>query len=164
MNLLGAVHTIRAVLPNMIRGKANVSIVNVSSVVAHLYPGGLSDYAASKAGLSALHHCLEAEARHYGYEKRIQFFLVEVGQMDTPLFSWIKPPNSFLAPILTPRYVAEKVQDAISSRRGRVIRLPRYASWVCVYDVLPVWVQQHVRALMGIDDALVRQDLKRTDT
>lgn len=158
VNLLGAVNTIHAILPKLILGNTHLSIVNVSSVVAHLYPGGLSDYAASKAGLSALHHCLEAEARHYGQGKRIQFFLVEVGQMDTPLFSWIKPPNSLLAPVLTPQYVAEKIHKAVASGQGKPIRLPQYASWVGLYDVLPRWIQRNVRLLMGIDDALIRQN------
>ena len=145
---------IRAVLPKMIARKANASIVIVSSVVAHLYPGGLSDYTSSKAGLSALHHCLEAEACFYDYAKRIRFFLLEIGQMDTPLFSWIKPPNELLAPMLPPRFVAERVVSAIESGRGRVIRLPGYASWVCVYDVLPVILQRYFRYLMSVDDAL----------
>ncbi|KOC10735.1 putative short chain dehydrogenase, partial [Aspergillus flavus AF70] len=141
-NLLGPVNLTRAVLPLLMQSTKRGSIVNISSVVAHLYPAGLSDYVSSKAALSALHHCLEAEARWFGYDKQVDFFLVEVGQMDTPLFSWIKPPNSLLAPVLEPRYVAEKVFAAVSSGGGRIIRLPKYAAWVCGYDMLPVPVQR----------------------
>lgn len=144
----------RAVLPMLMQSPKRSSIVNISSVVAHLYPAGLSHYASSKAGLSALHHCLEAEARWLGYTKQIEFFLVEVGQMDTPLFSWIKPPNSLLAPVLEPVYVAEKIVSAVSSGGGGVIRLPMYASWVCGYDMLPVRVQRFARYIMGVDEAL----------
>ncbi|UDD61259.1 hypothetical protein AFCA_008639 [Aspergillus flavus] len=153
-NLMGPVHTIRTILPQMIASKRNASIVNVSSVVAHVYPGGLSDYTASKAALSALHHCLDAEARYYGYEERIKFFLVEVGQMETPLFKWVKTPYELLTPVLSPKYVAEKVITAVESGCGRLIRLPRYASWACVYDALPTVMQQYARQLGGLDRAM----------
>ncbi|BAE63023.1 unnamed protein product [Aspergillus oryzae RIB40] len=153
-NLMGPVHTIRTILPQMIASKRNASIVNVSSVVAHVYPGGLSDYTASKAALSALHHCLDAEARYYGYDERIKFFLVEVGQMETPLFKWVKTPYELLTPVLSPKYVAEKVITAVESGCGRLIRLPRYASWACVYDALPTVMQQYARQLGGLDRAM----------
>lgn len=154
INLLGPVNLVRAILPRLIQKRKPASIVNISSVVAHLYPAGLSDYTCSKAGLSALHHCLEAEARCLGYSQRINFFLVEIGQMQTPLFDWIKPPNPSLAPILEPSYVAQKIFSALDSGGPRVIRLPKYASWVCGFDILPVRVQRHFRFLMGIDEAL----------
>ncbi|OJK01972.1 hypothetical protein ASPACDRAFT_114462 [Aspergillus aculeatus ATCC 16872] len=96
------------------------------------------------AGLSALHHTLEAEGRRLGYSPRIQFFLVEVGQMQTPLFSWIKSPNYVLAPVLEPGYVAPKVITREFFKKVGVIRLPKYASWVCGYDVLTLRVQRFV--------------------
>ncbi|PYH81199.1 hypothetical protein BO82DRAFT_402774 [Aspergillus uvarum CBS 121591] len=119
---------IRATLSQLIHGGKPARIVNISSVVAHLYPVGLSDYACSKTGLNAPHHNLEAETRRLGYDMRTRFFLVEVGQMQTPLFSWIKPPNSVLAPVLEPAYVAQKIYDAVNIGSDGVIQLPKYAS------------------------------------
>jgi NAD(P)-dependent dehydrogenase (short-subunit alcohol dehydrogenase family) len=163
-NLLGPVHTIHSILPRMILNKRGASIVNFSSVVAHLYPGGLSDYTASKAGLSALHHCLEAEARYYGYDARIKFFLVGVGQMETPLFNWMKTPNAVLAPVLRPKYVSERVIATVESGYGRVIRLPGHASWVCLYDALPALLQWWARHLMGFDDIMAVHQMKNGQT
>lgn len=154
INLLGPVNTTRAILARAVSTQRSVTIVTVSSVVAHLYPAGLSDYVVSKAGLSALHHCLEAEARSDTTDDQVKFVLVEVGQMDTPLFSWINPPNSSLAPVLCPRYVAEQMVRRLGQDRGSsILRLPKYASWVCGYDMLPQRCQRWARHLMGVDSA-----------
>ncbi|RAL03366.1 NAD(P)-binding protein [Aspergillus ibericus CBS 121593] len=161
-NFLGSVNLIRAILPKLINDGKRGSIVNISSVVAHLYPAGLSDYTCSKAGLSALHHCLEAEARLLGYTRRIKFHLVEVGQMQTPLFNWVKPPNPLLAPVLQPSYVAQKIFNAVYSGEPSIIRLPRYVSWVCAYDGLPLRAQRLVRYLMGVDEVLGEHESKKT--
>jgi NAD(P)-dependent dehydrogenase (short-subunit alcohol dehydrogenase family) len=148
------VNTIRAILTRAIPTHRNVTIVTISSVVAHLYPAGLSDYVVSKAGLSALHHCLEAEARLDAKDDQVRFVLVEVGQMDTPLFSWIKPPNSLLAPVLYPQCVAEQIVRRLGQNSGSsILRLPMYASWVCGYDMLPQHCQRWARHLMGVDVA-----------
>jgi NAD(P)-dependent dehydrogenase (short-subunit alcohol dehydrogenase family) len=138
----------------MILRKRGASIVNVSPVLAPLYPGGLSDFSASKAGLSALHHCLEAEYRYYVYDARIKFFLVELAQMETPLFNWIDTPSTAIAPVLRPSYAAEKTVDSVESDHGRVTRLPGYASCMCIYDLLPAIVQRWTRYLLGFGHAL----------
>ncbi|CAI7578848.1 unnamed protein product [Penicillium crustosum] len=154
INLLGSVNTTRAILNRAVSNQRSVTIVTVSSVVAHLYPAGLSDYVVSKAGLSALHHCLEAEARLEAVDDQVRFVLVEVGQMDTPLFSWINPPNPSLAPVLCPRYVAEQIVRRLGQDKGSsILRLPMYASWVCGYDMLPPQCQRWARHLMGVDMA-----------
>ncbi|PLN86836.1 hypothetical protein BDW42DRAFT_198325 [Aspergillus taichungensis] len=153
-NLLGPVHTIHALLPSFIHKETTTAIINVSSVMAHLYPGGMSDYVASKAGLSALHHCLAAEARWAGYDKHVGFFLVEIGQMDTPLFDWVKLPR-VLAPVLRADRVARAILGAVESGSGGgVLRLPGYANWVALYVVMPGLVQRGVRCLVGFDQAL----------
>ena len=130
------------------------TIVNVSSVLGHLSAAGLSDYSASKAGLSALHRTLEAELRVSGEDAKVKMLLVETGQMSTPLFDWIKTPNKFFAPVLEPVKVAQDIVSAIDDGRGGTIKLPTFAALASWYAVLPVGLQRIARYLSGVDNAV----------
>lgn len=127
------------------------TIVTVSSVLGQLSPAGLSDYSASKAGLSALHRTIEAEFRG---NDRVKTLLVETGQMATPLFDWVRTPSQFFAPVLEPVEVAREIVAAVDSGRGGVLRLPAFAKIVNWYAVLPAGVQRVARYLSGIDRAV----------
>lgn len=132
------------------------TIVNVSSVLGQLCPAGLADYSTSKAGLSALHRTLEAELRVSGDGEKVKMILVEPGQVATPLFSSVKTPNKFIAPVLEPVQVAREIVSAIDEGRGGVIRLPAYATMVNWYAVLPAGLQRIARFLSGVDHAVVQ--------
>ncbi|CAG8898287.1 unnamed protein product [Penicillium egyptiacum] len=161
-NLLAAFHLYQVFLPGIIAAESGGTLVTVSSVLGQLSAAGLSDYAASKAGLSALHRTIEAEIRG---NPLIKTLLVEVGQMSTPLFDWVRAPNNFFAPVLEPVEVAREMVAAIDSGRGGVIRLPIYAKLVNWYAVLPATVQRLARYLSGIDAAVTqsRQGSGKTD-
>jgi NAD(P)-dependent dehydrogenase (short-subunit alcohol dehydrogenase family) len=161
-NLLAAFHLYQVFLPGIIAADNGGTLVTVSSVLGQLSAAGLSDYAASKAGLSALHRTIEAETRG---NPLIKTLLVEIGQMSTPLFDWVRAPNHFFAPVLEPVEVAREMVAAIDSGRGGVIRLPIYAKLVNWYAVLPATVQRVARYLSGIDAAVTqsRQASGKTD-
>lgn len=151
-NLMAAFHLYQVFLPGIIEKADNGgTIVTVSSVLGQLSPAGLSDYSASKAGLSALHRTIEAELRG---DERIKVLLVETGQMATPLFDWIRTPSHFFAPVLEPVEVAREIVAAVDSGRGGVLRLPAFAKLVNWYAVLPGAVQLVARYLSGIDKAV----------
>lgn len=151
-NLLAAFHLYQVFLPGIVAEAENGgTIVTVSSVLGQLSPAGLSDYSASKAGLSALHRTLEAEFRG---NDRIKTLLVETGQMATPLFDWVRTPSHFFAPVLEPVEVAREIVAAVDSGRGGVLRLPVFAKFVNWYAVLPAAVQCLARYLSGIDHAV----------
>ncbi|OJJ36638.1 hypothetical protein ASPWEDRAFT_50087 [Aspergillus wentii DTO 134E9] len=152
-NLLSVFHTSQVFLPGILSAENGGTIVNVSSVLGHLSAAGLSDYSASKAGLSSLHRTLEAELRASGDDERVKMLLVEIGQMATPLFNWIKTPSNFFAPVLEPVHVAQQIVSAIDNGRGGVIRLPAFAALINWYAVLPVGLQKIARSLSGIDRA-----------
>lgn len=161
-NLLAAFHLYQIFLPGIIAAETGGTLVTVSSVLGQLTAAGLSDYAASKAGLSALHRTIEAETRRYPLIKTL---LVEIGQMSTPLFDWVHAPNNFFAPVLEPVEVARETVAAIDSGRGGVIKLPVYATLVNWYAVLPAAVQRFARYLSGIDTAVTesRQASQKMD-
>lgn len=151
-NLLAAFHLYQVFLPKIISDMENGgTIVTISSVLGQATPAGLSDYSASKAGLSALHRTLEAELRG---NERIKMLLVEIGQMSTPLFDWIKTPSHFAAPNLEPVEVAREIVASVDGGCGGVLRLPLYAKLINWYSVLPSTIQLLARYLAGVDVAV----------
>lgn len=155
-NLLAVFHTCQVFLPGMLSATNGGTVVNVSSVLGQLSAAGLSDYSASKAGLSALHRTLEAELRVSRNDAKVKMLLVETGQMSTPLFDWIKTPNKFFAPVLEPVQVAQEIVSAIDNGRGGTIKLPAFAALASWYAVLPTSLQQVARYLSGVDDAVAK--------
>lgn len=82
VNLVGAMHVIRATLPDMISLRWG-RVVNVSSPVADFGNPGQSAYAASKAGLVAMTKSL---AQEYG-RRGITFNAISPGLMDSAIVS-----------------------------------------------------------------------------
>lgn len=151
-NLLSSFYTLKAFLPAMLRGENGGTIVTVSSVIGQVGAAQLSDYAASKAGLIALHKSLTAELK--ASHPDIRTILVTPGQLSTPLFYGVQTPNSFLAPVVEPVEVAKEIIKAIDNGMAEHIGMPLYARYMDWYNVLPVGVQHVVRRLSGIDTSM----------
>ncbi|KAK4667225.1 hypothetical protein QC763_307320 [Podospora pseudopauciseta] len=148
-NLLSHFYTIKTFLPGMTRSETGGTIVTISSVIGTLGAAQLTDYAAAKAGVTALHKSLSAELKESHPE--IRTMLVTPGQLSTPLFAGVKTPNAFFAPVVEPVDVAKEVIKAIDNGQNASIGMPLYARWVDWYNVLPVGVQKVVRGLAGVD-------------
>ncbi|KAL4727398.1 hypothetical protein ACLX1H_006310 [Fusarium chlamydosporum] len=138
-NLLGPFYCLKTFLPAIIRGGNGGTIVNISSVIGTVGAAQLTDYAAAKAGLTALHRSLTAELRESHPE--IRTVLVTPGQVSTPLFYGVQTPNSFLAPVVEPVDVTKEIVAAIDSGRGATVAMPLYARWIDWINVMPVGVQ-----------------------
>ncbi|KAI1083718.1 NAD(P)-binding protein [Whalleya microplaca] len=147
-NLLAHFYTIKTFLPGMIRNDVGGTIVTMSSVIGHLGASQLTDYAAAKAGVTALHKSLAAELQAY---PEIKTILVTPGQLSTPLFGGVRSPNAFVAPLVEPIDVAKEVIKAIDLGLSDHIAMPLYARWVDWYNVLPVGLQKLARKLSGVD-------------
>ncbi|KAM0199927.1 hypothetical protein ACHAPQ_005120 [Fusarium lateritium] len=148
-NLLGPFYCLKTFLPAIIRGGRGGTIVNISSVIGTVGAAQLTDYAAAKAGLTALHRSLTAELRESHPE--IRTVLVTPGQVSTPLFYGVQTPNSFIAPVVEPVDVTKEIVAAIDSGRGATVAMPLYARWADWLNVLPVGVQTLARRLAGVD-------------
>jgi short-subunit dehydrogenase len=155
-NLMAPFHVLQVFLPGMMEADVGGVVVNVSSILGQLTAAGLSDYSASKAGLSALHRSLEAEIRASGHDDKIKTLLVETGQLSTPLFDGIQTPNQFFAPVGEPIQVAYDIVSAIDNGNNGVIRMPAYAKLVNWYAVLPASIQRLARYVSGIDSAVAK--------
>ncbi|KAM3520707.1 hypothetical protein NHJ13051_006696 [Beauveria bassiana] len=148
-NLLGPFYCLKAFLPAIIRSGNGGTIVNISSVIGHLGAAQLSDYAAAKAGLSAMHRSVAAELRESHPE--IKTVLITPGQLSTPLFYGVQTPSSFIAPVVEPVEVAKEIVAAIDQGKGVTTGMPLYARWVDWYAVLPAGVQVLARKISGVD-------------
>jgi NAD(P)-dependent dehydrogenase (short-subunit alcohol dehydrogenase family) len=151
-NMLGPFYCLKAFLPAIIRGGRGGTIVNISSVIGHLGAAQLSDYAAAKAGISALHRSLTAELRETNPE--IRTVLITPGQISTPLFYGVQTPNSFFAPVVEPVEVAKEIVAAIDNGKGATLGMPLYARWIDWYSVLPVSLQVIARKIAGVDGGM----------
>lgn len=148
-NILAPFYCIKTFLPAIIRRGQGGTIVNISSVIGHLGAARLTDYAASKAGITALHKSLTAELRETNPEVRT--VLVTPGQLTTPLFYGVQTPNSFVAPVVEPVDVCKEIVAAIDGGKGASVGMPLYARWVDWYNVLPASMQVIARKIAGVD-------------
>ncbi|OAA67193.1 short chain dehydrogenase reductase [Niveomyces insectorum RCEF 264] len=151
-NLVAHFYTLKAFLPGIIRGGRGGTIVTISSVIGEVGAARLTDYAAAKAGVIALHRSLTAELK--ASHPSIRTVLATLGQLSTPLYYGVQTPNAFLAPIVEPVDVAKAVIQAIDNGDAECIGLPFYARWIAWYNVLPVGLQQLARWLSGVDTAM----------
>lgn len=151
-NLFSSFYTLKTFLPAMIRGQNGGTIVTVSSVIGKVGAAQLTDYAAAKAGLIALHKSLTAELRQSHPD--IRTVLVTPGQLSTPLFYGVQTPNSFFAPVVEPVEVAKEIIGAIDNGLAESISMPLYARLMDWYNVLPLGIQRLARRLAGVDTAM----------
>ncbi|KAI9746017.1 MAG: hypothetical protein M1818_000698 [Claussenomyces sp. TS43310] len=151
VNLLAHFYTLKAFLPGMLR-EGHGTIVTVASVIGKVGAANLTDYAAAKAGVIAMHRSLTAELRPY---PEIKAVLVAPGQLSTPLFAGIKTPSNFFAPVIEPVDVAKEVIAMIDGGSSGELAMPFYTRWVDWMNVLPVGLQRIVRGASGIDKAMV---------
>ncbi|KAM0251319.1 hypothetical protein ACHAQJ_008213 [Trichoderma viride] len=151
-NLLGPFYCLKTFLPAIIRGGRGGTIVNISSVIGHLGAAQLTDYAAAKAGLTALHKSLTAELRESHPD--IRTVLITPGQLSTPLFYGVQTPNSFFAPVVEPVDVTKEIVAAIDGGKAVTAAMPFYSRWVDWYNVLPVGVQLIARKIAGVDKGM----------
>ncbi|EPE07399.1 epidermal retinal dehydrogenase 2 [Ophiostoma piceae UAMH 11346] len=151
-NLLSAFYTLRTFIPGIARSGYGGTIVTISSVLGELGGVQLSDYAASKAGLTALHRSITAELKTSHPD--IRTVLVTLGQLSTPLFYGVQTPSSFFAPVVEPVDVAKEIISAIDNGKAGEIGMPFYARWIAWYHVLPVSVQKLARYASGMDRAM----------
>jgi len=147
-------NTLRAFLPGIIASPDGGTVVTISSILAHMTPANLTDYAASKAAVSALHTSLTMEIRQQGLTDKVKTILVETGQVDTELFRGVETPSNFFGPILDTREVAKEIVKLVDNGDGGLVRMPAYARFMDWYMVLPVGLQMVARWATGIDMAL----------
>lgn len=125
VNLMGAFHTVRAALPEVIRARGHVAIT--ASLASFAHAPGLSAYAASKAGVEAFADSLRTEVAHQGvtvatlHPTWIDTEMVREGDRESAAFARLRqamrPPLSKTYPLDA---IVEPIADAFESRAPRV--------------------------------------------
>lgn len=107
INLLGAMHTTRAFLPDMIQNRSG-HIVNIASASGYLGNPRMSVYASSKWGMIGWSESLRLELEQ---NTGIKVTTVEPSYIKTGLFAGVTPP--FLTPLLEPMDIAKRIIRAV---------------------------------------------------
>lgn len=139
-NLLGAMHTIEALLPRLIaRGAGHVAVV---SSVAGLRGLPYSPaYSASKAGVRAYGEGLRALLHPRG----VAVSVIVPGFFDTPMTDRFKGPKPGLMSL--PRMVAA-VRRGLDRRQARIVVPRLLATELVLADLIPAWAGD--RILRGV--------------
>lgn len=146
VNLLGTVHTIRAVLPTMAERRRG-HIVNVGSVAGRMGSPLEAAYSASKFAVAGLSEALAVEVAPF----RVGVSLVSPGPVDTAFFETRGHPYERRFPRkVAPEKVAAAVISAVERGRAEVM-VPAWmrAAWVARVLSPPLYRWGVARAFAG---------------
>ncbi|KAH7216901.1 uncharacterized protein BKA55DRAFT_546335 [Fusarium redolens] len=122
--------------PDMVR-RNHGHIINISSMSAFLPPAKVADYAATKAGLIALHEALQLELKE---SERVRLSLVVLGFTRTPLFKGETNQSNFLFPLLHVESVSEEIAKTLWSGYGKTIFMPGIMRYIAILKGGPEWL------------------------
>lgn len=128
-NLLAPFLLAKEFVPAMAR-RNHGHIVTVSSMSAIMPPGPLGDYAATKAGLVAMHEALQLELVNPHKATKVRQTLLILSFTRTPLFKGETRQSNFLFPLLDVETVSEAMADTLYSGYGKTIYLPGIMRYV----------------------------------
>ena len=130
-NLTAPFLLVKEFLPDMVRNNHG-HIVSVCSSSALVPPPGIVDYAASKAGIQALHEGLHSELRYRYDAPRVRLTNGLFNFIRTPLLSGNPAQPQFMIPLLHVETVSEAIVDALYSGYGGVIYLPGFVKYLAI--------------------------------
>lgn len=122
----------REFLPEMVR-RDHGHIVNMGSMSSLMPPSRMADYAATKAGLAALHEALQLELKNVHAAPRVRLTLGVFSFIRTPLFTGETNQSKFLFPLLEAESVAEAIAKALYSGYGRTIYMPGIMPFLAIF-------------------------------
>ncbi|KAL2138870.1 hypothetical protein VTI28DRAFT_6090 [Corynascus sepedonium] len=137
-NLVAPFLLIKEFLPDMVR-TGHGHVVSLCSTSALMPPPDIVDYAASKAGVQALHEGLGMELRYRYSAPRVRTTLAVFNFIRTPLVAGNPSQPQFLMPILHVDTAAEAIVDALYSGYGSTIYLPGIMRYVAMLRAAPAW-------------------------
>ncbi|KAF9161360.1 hypothetical protein DFQ26_004631 [Actinomortierella ambigua] len=154
VNFFSHVWILKEFLPDMLKNDHG-HIITISSVMGLMSAPQVADYCASKAAAKAFHESLEAELKYIHNSKGIRTTLVCPGRTATGMFAGVMERFPFWTPVVTPLEVAQAIIHSMEMRMGRnQIRLPFYANFVPLVDIMPAWVKDMATVVSGADRAM----------
>ncbi|KAK3313618.1 hypothetical protein B0H66DRAFT_643140 [Apodospora peruviana] len=138
-NLQAPFLMVKEFLPEMVRTDHG-HIVHTCSMSAIVPPPGIVDYAATKAGVQALHEGLQMELRYRYNALRVRLTNVIPNFIRTPLLQGEPAQPRFLAPLLHVETVSEAIVDSVYSGYGKVVYLPGIMRYITMLRASPEWM------------------------
>ncbi|KDN65192.1 putative short chain dehydrogenase [Colletotrichum sublineola] len=139
-NLIAPFLLVKEFLPHMVKSNHG-HIVHVGSMSAMMPPARIADYAATKAGLIALHEALQLELKYVNRAPKVRLTLGIFGFIKTPLFRSERTGQSaFLFPLLESDAVARCFVDTLYSGFGKTIYMPGIMRYVAMLRGGPEWL------------------------
>lgn len=132
VNLIGAVNSVAAVLPQMIERKSG-HLVAISSLAAYRGLPKSASYCASKAGMTALFESLRVDLRNSG----VLVTTIHPGFIKTPLTTGRKAKMPFLLEL---PQAATKIIRIIERRRSIAAFPFPLSSFVRLGQIFPAWL------------------------
>ncbi|KAI0068718.1 retinal short-chain dehydrogenase/reductase [Artomyces pyxidatus] len=157
VNTLAHFWILKAFLPEMIKQKAG-HIITMASVAGLVGMAQMTDYNASKAAIISLHESLRYELDKRYKVPQIRTTLVVPGHVQTPLFSTVTLPTSwlyrFFVPSVQPVTVTKAVIAALDEQHSRTLYLPFYVNFTPFLNSMPSFVRDFAQWLSGADYAM----------
>lgn len=147
VNIVAQFATLQEFLPAMVAADKG-HVVTVSSMAAYIAAGVSLGYAATKAGLVALHQGLQVEIRNVYKTPGVLSTIVHPMWVETGLTkARAAESEAKRKAMMQPEEVAEKVLDHVFGCRGGQIVLPERVKWLMAIQSFPNWVQEGFRDL-----------------
>ncbi|KAH6894650.1 hypothetical protein B0T10DRAFT_527372 [Thelonectria olida] len=143
-NLIAPFLLIKEFLPSMVQSNHG-HIVNISSMSALLPPSKVADYAATKAGLIALHEALQLELKYAHKAPRVRLSLAIFSFIRTPLFDGETNQSQFWFPLLDVETVSETLAETLYGGYGKTIYMPGIMRYVAIMKGGPEWMWRVIR-------------------
>lgn len=145
VNIISQFYTLQAFLPHMVAQKKG-HIVSTASLASFVTCAGLVDYAATKAGVLALHEGLHQELKHRFNAPQIKTSIVHPIYVRTPLVaSYAESLKQTKATQIEPQTVANAVVKQILSKKSGQIVLPGWMGILSGLRGRSAWVQELIR-------------------
>ncbi|KAK1600074.1 short chain dehydrogenase [Colletotrichum navitas] len=144
-NLVAPFLLVKEFLPHMVKSNHG-HIIHVGSMSAMMPPARIADYAATKAGLIALHEALQLELRYVNQAPKVRLTLGVFGFIKTPFFRSDRSGQSpFLFPLIESETVARLFVDTLYSGFGKTIYMPGIMRYVAMLRGGPEWLLRMAR-------------------
>ncbi|KAK1997534.1 short chain dehydrogenase [Colletotrichum falcatum] len=144
-NLVAPFLLVKEFLPHMVKSNHG-HIIHVGSMSGLIPPARIADYAATKAGLIALHEALQLELKYANRAPKVRLTLGIFGFIKTPLFGADRsgqPP--FLFPLIESDTVGRCFVDTLYSGFGKTIYMPGIMRYVAMLRGGPEWLLRVAR-------------------
>ncbi len=125
-------------------------VVTMASILGLVSPSHLSIYSATKAAIISLHDSLSHEIQN----DQIRFLLATPGQLDTRLFSDVKPPRQFFAPVIHAQDLAVQIVEKIEFGERGTLHGPLYTYFIPILRMLPYSFSEFARFFSQMDTSV----------